>query len=321
MKQFAKPKVAVAKVEAQLLKSAREFFDKHDYTEVVVPHVTRATGACENIDTLFGLNYFGKQGYLTQTGQLYLESLIPDLKNVFCIGPSFRAEPRVDNRHLTEFTLVEIELPCGFNELLDHIEELTTQMVFGVAENCKEELEFLGVQAEKLKGIKNNFQRISYTFAIEKLKEQGFEIGWGDDLKSKHEAKLVELNNNNPVFITHFPKAIKFFNMKENDSDSSIVNSADLILPVSGEAVGSAEREHRHDHMVRRLKESFMLKQLEKRGGSIDDFSWYLNLIKDKSNIPHSGCGIGLNRITQFVTNASDIRDTTTFPLNKETMV
>jgi len=318
---FGKKKVNVAKIEAQLLKAARQYFDKNGFTEVVVPHITRATGACENIDTLFGLDYFGNQAYLIQTGQLYLESLIPSLKNVYCIGSSFRAEPRIDDRHLTEFTLIEIELHCNFDELLDRIENLLTEMILNVADNCKHELKELGVPIERLYDIKGNFQRISYSEAVERLSGAGHNLEWGDDLKSKHEKCLIEMNNNNPVFITHFPKAIKFFNMRENDNNQEIVNSADLCFPISGEAVGAAEREYTYNSMVKRLKESPMLKQLEARGGSINDFEWYLNLIKRKENIPHSGCGIGLNRVTQFVINSKDIRETTIFPMNKETLI
>jgi len=126
---------------------------------------------------------------------------------------------------------------------------------------------------------------------------------------------------NQPLFITHFPKAIKFFNMRENDERSEIVNSTDLILPGSGEAVGAAEREYRYEKLKERLENSPMMKNLIKRGGSIEDFDWYLDCVKSNGIRVHSGCGIGLNRVTQFVLGTNDIRASTTFPLNSETIM
>lgn len=142
---------------------------------------------------------------------------------------------------------------------------------------------------------------------------------WGDDLKSFHEQILVKMYGNKPLFITHYPKAIKFFNMKTNSKNPQMVNSTDLILPHSGEAVGAAEREYEYKALYERLKESSMLKQLVERGGSISDFQWYLDFYK-RHNVPHAGCGIGLNRVTQFVLGTDDIRATTVFPLNKESL-
>jgi asparaginyl-tRNA synthetase len=123
---------AVAKIEAELIKGARHYFEENGFTEVLTPHITRATGSCENVNTVFGVDYFGSQGYLAQTGQLYLESLVPTLGNVFCVGPSFRAEPDVDNRHLVEFPLIEMEIPGNFDEMITHIEKLLCRMLNGV---------------------------------------------------------------------------------------------------------------------------------------------------------------------------------------------
>jgi len=121
-----------------------------------------------------------------------------------------------------------------------------------------------------------------------------------------------------PLFITHYPKVIKFFNMKTNSENPQVVNSTDLIFPHSGEAVG-AEREYEHKALYEKLKESNMLRQLVQRGGSISDFQWYLDVYK-RYNMPNAGCGIGLNRVTQFVLGTDDIRATTVFPLNKESL-
>ncbi len=310
--------IEIVKIESAILEGARKYFLENGFSEVVVPHITKATGACENVNTLFEVNYFGKKCYLIQTGQLYLESLVPALNKVFCIGPSFRAEPDVDERHLTEFTLVEIELKCDLDELIKHIENTFMSMIKN-ALRYEKEIKTLGGDIEYLKSLKPPFKRVTYTQAIEELKKHGVNINWGDDLKSSHEKFLCEIYGNIPFFITHYPEKIKFFNMRTNDKDSKIVNSTDFILPISGESVGAAEREYEYERLFHKLKNSTMLKQLEKLGGSINDFEWYLSHIK-KGSVPHAGCGFGLNRITQFVINSKDIRKTTKFPLNKITL-
>lgn len=309
---------AAVRIESSLLKGAREYFEKRGFTEVVVPHMTKATGACENIATMFEVDYFGPKRYLSQTGQLYLEVLTPFLSRVWCVGPSFRAEPRADERHLTEFTLIELEIAGDFKELLEHIEGLVCSMVNSAVKENDKELALLNADVESLRRIRKPFQRMTYTKAVELLSEFG--VKWGDDLKSTHEKLLVATNGNQPLFITHFPKTIKFFNMKENSENPAVVNSADLLLPASGEAVGAAEREHRYDKLRDRLESSSMLRQLVERGGSIDDFKWYLEFYKTQG-ILHSGCGIGLNRVTQFVLGTDDIRSTTAFPMNRESIL
>jgi len=309
---------AVAKIESSLLKGARKYFEQQGFTEVVVPHLTKATGACENIATMFDVDYFGQRGYLSQTAQLYLEVLTPFLGKVWCIGPSFRAEPSADERHLTEFTLIELEFAGNFEELLDHIERTICSMINCALDEREEELKLLNVDMERLRKLKMPFEKISYTEAVELLAEFG--VKWGDDLKSHHEKMIVTVNGNQPLFVTHFPKAIKFFNMRENDYDPSIVNSADLLLPMSGEAVGAAEREYRYEKLHRRLINSTMFKQLVEKGGSIEDFRWYFEFYKEHGSL-HSGCGIGLNRVTQFVLGIDDVRATTAFPLNRESIM
>ena len=307
----------VARVESALLKGARDYFIEEGFIEINAPHITKATGACENVDTLFPLNYFGKRGYLSQTQQLYLEAMIPRLKKVWCMGPSFRAEPESDNRHLTEFPLLEIEFEGNFDQLLKHIENTICSMKNEVLKEGT--LEKIGIESKKLKEVEPPFKRITYDEAAKKLSSDG--VKWGDDLKSAHEKKLAEIYGSKPLFITHFPKKIKFFNMRENDYRPEIVNSSDLILPGSGEAVGAAEREYRYDKLKERLENSTMMKQLKARGGDIEDFGWYLNCVKNSGIRLHSGCGIGLNRVTQYVLNVDDIRKSTVFPLNSETIM
>lgn len=299
-------------VEGLLLQGARKYFDDMEFNEIVVPHITKATGACENIDTLFAVDYFGERGYLSQTAQLYLESLIPWLNKVWCISPSFRAEPRVDNRHLTEFTLVELEFAGTFEELLEHIEGVLVSMIGSVLRKMTSRW----LDRNRLRQVVPPFPRVSYSEAIKELNTE-----FGHDITREEEQMLVQKHGGKPLFITHFPRSMKFFNMIENEENPQLVNSADLILPYGGEAVGAASREYQADRLLKRLEESQMLRQLLARGGSIKDFDWYIDVYKKYPGAPHAGCGIGLNRVTQFVLGVEDIRMCTAYPLNRETLI
>ncbi len=307
---------AIARVEASLLSGARRYFEANGFTEVVIPHITKATGACENIATMFEVSFFNERRYLAQTGQLYLEVLTPYLGKVWAVGPSFRAEPDVDERHLVEFTLLELEFKGDFDELLGHIEGTVTSMVDEVLRTRGEDLDLLGADVDRLRRVRRPFRRITYADAVELLDGTG--VSWGDDLKSAHEKQLAAYFGDEPLFVTHYPKAIKFFNMKENDANHEIVDSADLILPFSGEAVGAAEREYEYQKLVSRLLESSMFRLLKERGGTLEDFAWFLDFYKENGGCQHSGCGIGMNRVTQFVLGSKDIRATTTWPMNRE---
>jgi asparaginyl-tRNA synthetase len=316
----------VAKIEASLLEGARKYFKENDFTEMVTPHVTKATGSCENVSTMFEVNDLGTQAYLCQTGQLYLEAMIPKLGNVYCVGPSFRkemnpAEKKEDKRHLIEFTLVEMEFPGNYEQLLDRIEGLIRAVV-NVIDNNKDDLEYMGVSSKRLEQIRKPFARLDYEKqAIPLVKDYFPDAYFGMDLNHTMEMTISSCLPDTPVFIMHYPKEIKFFNMRENDHDTRIVNSADLILPYSGEAVGAAERENRYDYLKKRLEDSTMLKQLVEKGGSIKDFEWYLECVKHNGELLHSGCGVGLNRVTQYVLGARDIRVSTPFPMQNQFML
>jgi asparaginyl-tRNA synthetase len=288
----------VARIEALLLENARRWLTKNKYTEVIVPHIVSAAGSCEVIDSLFELPYFNKTAYLTQTGQLYLETLVPFLGNVWCCGPSFRAEERADDRHLTEFTLLELEFEGKFDFLLETLESLFSEMMRGT-------------------GIKVclPFKRMKYEEAIETLG-----LKWGMDMMSSDEQKLISLNDNQPMFITHFPKELKYFNMRVNDDDRRTVNSADFVLPRAGESAGAAEREYNPIKLRQRLTESSMYVNYIARGGSKAAFDWYLRAYEEFDYPAHSGFGMGINRVTKFVLGLSDIRQSTVFPVNSEAL-
>ncbi|MFH1072619.1 MAG: amino acid--tRNA ligase-related protein, partial [Nanoarchaeota archaeon] len=222
--------LAVARIEGALLKGARDYFADQGFTEMVVPHLTLATGACENVDTMFEIDYFGKKAFLSQTGQLFLESLVPGLGPVYTIGPSFRKEEKDDARHLCEFTLIEFEHPGDFEELLGHIEGTITSMVKEVLQHNGEDLDVLGADRARLDQLTRPFPRIYYQDAINLYDE--YDLRNGDDITSWMEQELVRtIAKGQPLFITHYPAKIKFFNMRNNPSNADIVNSADLILP------------------------------------------------------------------------------------------
>ncbi len=326
---------AVAKIESELYEGARDYFRKAGFTRISTPHITNITGSCENVNTLIMTYFFGKKAPLVQTGQLYLELFVPTIGKVYCDGPSFRGEPEADPRHLAEFPLLEIEFPGDLDELLGHIENTIISMVDSVLKYAKPELELLDIDYSHLENIKKPFKRITYTEALESL-EKKHALKWADDFDSKLESELMQMHGNQPMFITHYPEKIKFFNMRTNADNQYLVNSADLLLPPGGEAVGAAEREYEHFNVKRKLVDSKMFKDLveieritnpaiqrdeELNKRVLKNFDWYLGHLEKQGSIPHAGCGIGLNRVTQYVLGSEDIRTTTPFPVNKESLM
>jgi len=311
---------ALAKIESSLMKGARRYCEEQGFIEIMIPHMTRATGSCENFMTVFDFNYFGKRAYLSQTGQLYLEVLTPFLKKVWCLIHSFRAEPDADNRHLTEFPLIELEFEGGFEELTKHIEGVISSMVRKAGEERQDDLVLFGIDKEHLKKFEPPYRKISYTEAVGMLEKNGVDIEWGNDIKSRHEKIISEQLNFEPFFLTHWPTPIKFFDMRSNEQDPGVVNSCDLILPFSGEAVGGAEREHTYEKLKKKLEESTMLKLLAERGGEAKDFEWFLDFYKSNTVSLHSGFGVGFNRVTQSLLKLDDIRASTVWPLNRDSL-
>ena len=318
---------------SEILKAGRATLESRGFIEVVTPRVVRATGACENVNTLFEVSvgqefkWFGSSAYLAQTGQLYLEALVPQYKKVYCSGSSFRAEATVDARHLTEFMMMEIEFAGNFDQLLQEIEAFISAIAKTLVNLSK--TQDLGLGEENLKRLSSCpdvFTKLTYDEAIAKLQELGEQIVWGDDINSAREKLLVESFGNQPLFITRYPDPMvdhgkeieveKFFNMLPDVANPGRVLSSDLILPFAGEAVGSAARVHIAEEMVRRLEHSKMFKRLEQMGGSLDDFSWYVDRLKEGS-VPHAGCGFGMSRIIQWIMGTTDIREAVTFPSNK----
>ena len=331
--------VAKERVLHEIYFAARQWLYTNEYMEVTVPRIVRASGACENVNTLYNVyansnekEWYGKQAFLAQTGQLYLEAMVPHFGKVFCDGPSFRAEDDIDGRHLTEFRMIEIELPTDFNGLLDQLQGFINHIVSHIiyANDTKN----LGIRPERIKELKQCprvFAQITYDEAIEKLQGFGIDIAWGDDLKHNHELLLSGAFNNQPIFITRFPDPMwdhgqeieveKFFNMTMDTKNPGRVLSADCILPYSGESIGSAARISDPETMIARLKNSKMFDRLVQLGGSLDDFAWYINELRTHGSVPHAGCGFGMARIAQFILGESDIRNAVNFVSNKETLI
>lgn len=328
-----RPSAAIAKVEAETVNGAIKYCENNGYQHILIPHMTKATGACEDFSTLFSTELFGQTAYLNQTGQLFLEAFMHVFEKTYCFGPSFRKENQVDNRHLIEFPLFEIEVAgIDLRMLQGEISEIFSNMIENVESKCEKELSYL-LSDTDLGAIKPPYVSITYEEALDQLKDYG--LKFGDDLKSEHESMLVEMNGEKPLFITHYPKQIKFFNMRVNRSDSRIVNSMDLLMPYSGESVGAAEREEDHQILRNRLEESDMLRLLKDAIGSekefenfdssqlfteaMSRFDWYMDVIKQHP-ITHAGCGIGINRVVQSILKTDDIRYATAFPMNRETL-
>jgi asparaginyl-tRNA synthetase len=327
----------LVKVNQSLNFGANKNYIKTGLTYVDVPEIVGITGACENVDTLFKVwNRCGSQLYISQTGQLSLEQSLQSFNGVFTVIHSGRDEEKEDERHLRQFRLTEEEFDCSFakmdrknyNEekmfetLLLHIQKAVQSMIKKVLKDNKDLLK--NVYNRDVKALEtmanSKFYEITYESAIILLNKNGYpNLKFGEDLKAEHEAKIVSLMNKNkteiPVFITKYPKEIKFFNMKVSQKDPRVVLSADLILPYSGESTGSAVREHNYQKLKDRLLNSTMYKLHQKRGGTIKDFKWYLDIIKSKKASPHAGYGIGNERVMQYILGTSDIRKVSLFTL------
>lgn len=332
----------LAKINEALSFGVAENYHHLGLTYIDVPEIVGITGACENIDTLFRVgNRLELPLFITQTGQLSLEQALQSFSGVFTVVHSGRDEEKEDQRHLRQFRLTEEEFDCSlagmtregyeeeemFEALLDHIQKAIRAIIRRALERNKKALEEVYKRdlTELKQALKKDFLRITYEKAVNLLNKNGYpDLRFGDDFKAKHEAKIVSLVNKRkkqlPVFITKYPKEMKFFNMKVYSKDPRVVLSADLIFPYSGEGVGSAVREHNFKKLNDRLLSSEMFRLHLKRGGKYSDFKWYLDIIKNKRTLPHAGYGIGNERVLQYILGAADIRNVSLFSLlNRQT--
>ncbi|MBL7205653.1 MAG: asparagine--tRNA ligase [Desulfobacteraceae bacterium] len=322
---------AVARIRNAMSHTIHTFFQERHFIYLHAPIITGSD--CEGAGEMFKVtafdldqipkkegrvdfkkDFFGRLASLTVSGQLEAEIFALAMGDVYTFGPTFRAEDSNTSRHLAEFWMVEPEM--AFCDLKGNIElavDLLKYIFSYVLENCKEDIEFFNrfIDSSVIKTletlISQDFELLTYTESIEILsraKEKfEFPVSWGCDLQSEHERYLCEKVAKRPVVLIDYPKEIKPFYMKVND-DEKTVRAMDVLVPKIGEIIGGSQREDNYDVLFERIKEM---------GLNTDDYWWYLELRKFGST-PHSGFGLGFERLIQFVTGLANIRDVIPFP-------
>ena len=308
------------------------FFQERDFLYVQTPIIT--TSDCEGAGQMFGVttlnlqhppfaadgtidwqqDFFSKPAYLTVSGQLEAEIFASAFSNVYTFGPTFRAENSNTPRHLAEFWMIEPEM--AFYELEDNMrlaEEFLKYIIRYVLEHCGEDLEFFNQFIEKsvlatLQQVAQaSFGHITYTDAVQELKKSGraweFPVEWGNDLQTEHERFLSEEIFKKPVIVTDYPKDIKAFYMRVNE-DGKTVRAMDVLVPRVGEIIGGSQREERFDVLLARLRDAAL---------DENDYWWYFDL-RRYGSVPHSGFGLGLERMMMYLTGLKNIRDVIPFP-------
>ncbi|MBD3228510.1 MAG: asparagine--tRNA ligase [Candidatus Lokiarchaeota archaeon] len=293
---------AIMRIRAGIIRFAREWFNKNQFVEVSTPMLI--TAACEGGATLFNLKYFDSEAYLTQSSQLYLEALIYSLGKVYVIAPSFRAEKSRTVRHLAEFWHLESEQPfCDNFQNMKYQEGLITYICKRAKEQYEKEFKFLK-RDPKVLDIEPPFPRLKYDEAIEILHEKGVKIDWGEDLGTEEE-RVLTIDRRMPIFVYNYPKDLKGFYHKPDENDDRIVNCADLLAPEGhGEIIGGGQRIHDKQELIKRIKEENL---------NPNDYEWYIDL-RRYGTVPHSGFGLGIERIIKWICGLEHIRDAITFP-------
>ncbi len=323
---------AVLRVRSALAFAIHKFFNEKGFFYLHTPLITASdcegAGAMFQVTTLplndlphtddgqvdYSKDFFGKPTALTVSGQLEGELGATALGAIYTFGPTFRAENSNTPRHLSEFWMIEPEM--AFYEISDNMdlaEEFIKYCVKYALENCKDDIEFLAEHfdkelIERLKFVvDHDFVRLTYTEGVKILEESGrkfeFPVHWGTDLQSEHERYLVEEHFKRPVILTDYPKEIKAFYMKQND-DGKTVRAMDVLFPKIGEIIGGSEREADYNKLMTRINELDI---------PMKDMWWYLDT-RRFGTVPHSGFGLGFERLVLFVTGMTNIRDVIPFP-------
>ena len=322
---------SVFRVRSRLAFAIHEFFQERDFVYVHTPVITgsdcegagelfRVTSIDpanpprkENGDVDYSKDFFGRCTYLTVSGQLEAEAFACALSKVYTFGPTFRAENSNTSRHASEFWMIEPEMAfCDLQGGIDLAEQLVKYLVYAIQSQCQEELGLFAKFVDKdLPArldfvVERPFQRITYTDAVELLKKSGekfeFPISYGLNLQSEHERWLTEKHFQCPVTVFNYPREIKPFYMRRND-DGKTVTALDLLVPGIGEIVGGSQREERLDVLEQNMRDHRM---------DPDDYKWYLDL-RRFGTVPHTGFGLGFERMLMFVTGVSNIRDVIPF--------
>ncbi|WP_268913083.1 asparagine--tRNA ligase [Lentilactobacillus sp. SPB1-3] len=295
---------AIMRVRNEVIRATYEFFNREGFTKVDSPILTGS--APEGTTDLFHTEYFDRDAYLSQSGQLYAEAGAMAFGKVFTFGPTFRAEKSKTRRHLIEFWMIEPEMAFMHqDESLEIQEQYIAFLVQNVIDHCATDLETLGRDIDQLKKYtKLPYPRISYDEAIEILQKNDFDVKWGVDFGSPEETFLAD-QFEQPVFVMNYPKAIKPFYMKPHPTRDDVVICADLLAPEGyGEIIGGSERAVDYD---------YLLDQVKQAGLDPEEYSWYLDLRKYGS-VPHSGFGLGLERAITWITGEDHVREAIPFP-------
>ncbi len=323
---------AVLRVRSALAFAIHKFFQERGFFYLHTPLITASdcegAGAMFQVTTLplndlpktengeidYSADFFGKQAALTVSGQLEGELGATALGAIYTFGPTFRAENSNTPRHLAEFWMIEPEV--AFNDITDNMqlaEDFIKYCVKYALDNCRDDIEFLASMydkdlVERLESVlKDEFVRLAYTEGIEILEKSGkkfeFPVYWGADLSSEHERYLVEEHFKRPVILTDYPKEIKAFYMKQNE-DGKTVRAMDVLFPQIGEIIGGSEREESYEKLLARIEELEI---------PMKDMWWYLDT-RRFGTVPHSGFGLGFERLVLFVTGMTNIRDVIPFP-------
>jgi asparaginyl-tRNA synthetase len=300
---------SILRVRAEIIKAVRDFFDERGFTLTDPPILTPA--ACEGTSTLFPVDYFEEQAYLTQSGQLYIEATAMALGKVYSFGPTFRAEKSKTRRHLTEFWMVEPEIAyADLDDLMDLAEGLISFVVKRCLERRRADLQAIGRDISKLEKIEAPFPRISYDDAVKNLQE-GHAKGaletkfeWGGDLGSPDETYL-SAQFDKPVMVHRYPAKVKAFYMEPDPQRPDLALCVDVLAPEGyGEIIGGSQRMASHELLVQRIRE---------HGLPEEAFKWYLDLRKFGS-VPHGGFGMGIERAVAWICGLEHVRETIPFP-------
>ena len=323
---------AVFRVRNACSAAVHQFFQERGFLWVHTPIISASdcegAGEMFNVTTLnlknvpltpekeidYSKDFFGKAAYLTVSGQLEAEVMAMAFSNVYTFGPTFRAENSNTSRHLAEFWMIEPEMAfCDLLEDMDLAETFLRYIFKYVMEHCQADMEFFNERIDKTvlataeNIINNQFERLTYTNAITLLEKSGqkfeYPVSWGLDLQSEHERYLAEEVFKKPVILTDYPVDIKSFYMRLND-DGKTVAAMDILAPKIGEIIGGSQREERLDLLEQRLTA---------QGLNPADYWWYLDL-RRYGTVPHAGFGLGFERLVQFMTGMTNIRDVIPFP-------
>jgi len=294
---------AVIRVRSEIVNAIRSFFDNDGFTLTDAPIFT--PNACEGTSTLFETQYFDDKAYLSQSGQLYLEATAAAFGKTYCFGPTFRAEKSKTRRHLIEFWMAEAEV--AFNDLNDNMdlaEQFTEYVVQRTLKNCADELKTLERNTDLLKNIKGSFPRLHYQEAVEIIAKENPKFVDGDDFGAPDET-IISSKFDKPVFVHHFPTAIKAFYMKEDPENPKYSLSVDMLGTEGyGELIGGGQREEDLDVLLQKIKEHDL---------NPENLKWYTDLRK-YGTFPHSGFGLGVERTVSWICGLSHIRETIPFP-------